>query len=72
MGSGGITQTARRIRKDLTGLFADEDAVTTLEYALALALVAVAAIFAYQEFGLSTRDLAADSVQQMPGNEGPQ
>ncbi|MGI5819024.1 MAG: Flp family type IVb pilin [Armatimonadota bacterium] len=70
MGLGEIRRTARRVRRDLGGLIADESAVTTLEYALTLALVAVAAIFAYQRFGVSTGELAAGSTAQFPGGDG--
>ena len=62
----------RRLREDLAELIADESATTTLEYALVLALVAVACILAYQRFGATTSNLASDSTQQLPGGgDGP-
>ena len=45
----------------LRELWRDEDATTALEYALALALVAVSSIVAYQILGRSTAESAAGS-----------
>ena len=49
----------------LRDLWRDETATTALEYALALALVALSAFVVYQAFGLSTADSAADSGQRL-------
>ncbi len=49
----------------LRDLWRDETATTALEYALALALVALSAFVIYQAFGLSTADSAAHSGQQL-------
>jgi len=49
----------------LGNLWRDETATTALEYALALALVALSAFVVYQAFGLSTAGSAADSGQRL-------
>lgn len=62
--------TLRQLKEDLADLLADESALTTMEYALLLALLAVGAIAAYRVFGQATSDLATDSTQSLPGNDG--
>ncbi len=49
----------------LRKLWRDEVATTALEYALALALVALSAFVVYQAFGLSTAESASNSSQQL-------
>ena len=60
----------RWLLHDMGQFMRDESATTTLEYALLLALVTVAAILAYRNFGESTRDLAEGSTEQMPQTDG--
>lgn len=51
----------------LCELAGDESGLSTVEYALLVALLAVAAIWAYRNLGIATSDLASDSTQQLPG-----
>lgn len=59
--------TAGRLKRDIVGLLRDEGGLTTIEYALLIALLAVDAILAYRHFGLATSDLATESTRQLPG-----
>ena len=60
------------LRRTLKSLLRDESGLTTMEYALLLALLAVGAILAYRNFGMATSDLAKESSEQLPGSEhGP-
>ncbi len=62
----------QKLRRTITQLLTDESGLTTMEYALLLALLAVGAILAYRNFGLATSDLATKSTQELPGSEhGP-
>ena len=58
------------LKCDLAELLRDESATSTVEYALLLALVAVAVIAAYHRFGASTAELADESTRQIPGSGG--
>lgn len=69
---GCETGMLQRTRRAVAELLADECGLTTMEYALLLALLAVGAILAYFNFGRATSDLAMDSTQRLPGSEhGP-
>jgi Flp pilus assembly pilin Flp len=60
------------LKRNLLELIRDEEAATALEYALGLALIVLAAVLAYQNFGRDTSDLATRSTQQLPGaDKGP-
>ena len=58
-----------RMKRDVAELITDESGLTTLEYTLLLALIAVAVIFAYREFGRATSHLASDSTESLPMSE---
>jgi len=60
-------RTAQRLKRDIVRLLQDESGLTTIEYALLIALLAVGAILAYRHFGLATSDLATESTRQLPG-----
>ena len=52
----------------LRRLWRDEEATTTLEYALALALVSLTAFVSYEAFGRATAASASDSGQRLDLN----
>ena len=51
-------------------LWSDEDGLTSLEYALLLALVAMSALASWEVLGRSTADGAKRMSEQLPGATG--
>ena len=70
MKDDGERTLTHRIRSGIKELALDESGLTTVEYALLVAVLAVGAIFAYRHFGQATSDLASDSTQSLPGHGG--
>lgn len=52
----------------LSGLWKDEDGLTTVEYALLLALVAIAAIGAWTTLGSRTSNTVSTATASLPAS----
>ena len=60
-----LSGAVRDMRNLLKTLMRDEEGITTLEYALVLALIAVASILAWQTFGKTINDSGIRSTESV-------
>ncbi len=73
MRPGRGTTPVQQLKEDLMELLVDEDALTTVEYALLLALLVLGCAVCFRGLGIATRDAAAEGSDRLPsGTISPQ